>query len=492
MQRKADIIRAIITEEQLMEKTNTRSYIVRFIPYALAAFLIGIVGGFTTVLGPAFVRDMGLDYNNTTWTALAMSVASAAFAPILGKLGDVIGRRVTLLLGILVFIIGNIMTAVAPSLFFMIIARFIVGIGSAAIAPVVLAYIVTEFPREKVASGFSLYMLISSAAVIFGPTLGGLIITVWGWRAMMWICVLISGIVFLGCFIASKENKTARKSLSGFDGLGSALVLIFFSLLLCVPSFGQNFGWSSLAFLSVLIAALISLVLLVLTEKRASMPILQGSFMRRRSFILSVLALFLTQGLMQANMTNLIVFVNYTRPEDTIISGYAISIMYIGMSLGSILLGPLADKYEPKRILTASFIATGIGSAIMLLFSPETSVLLMASSLGILGFGLGANATIFMRVVLSGIPIEKSGVATGTYGLFRDLAAPFGVAVFVPLFTNRITSNVASGVGEISAAVNSIKTLALAEIACVAVGVLIVLLLPKIHSKKEYAYETEK
>ena len=181
-------------------------------------------------------------------------------------------------------------------------------------------------------------------------------------------------------------------------------------------------------------------------------------------------------------MTNLIVFVNYTRLEDTIISGYAISIIYIGMSLGSIILGPFADNYEPKSILVASFSATGIGSALMLLFSPNTSVLLLAGSFGILGFGLGANATIFMRVVLSGIPIEKSGVATETYGLFHDLAVPFGVSVFVPLFTNRVTGNVAAGYDEISAAVNSIKTLALIEIACVAVGVIIVLFSPKIHS----------
>ena len=155
------------------------------------------------------------------------------------------------------------------------------------------------------------------------------------------------------------------------------------------------------------------------------------------------------------------------------------------MSLGSILLGPLADKVEPKRILSVSFLITGIGCALMLLFSPVTSVLLLAASLGILGFGLGANATIFMRVVLSGIPAKKAGAATGTYGLFRDLAAPFGVAVFVPLFTNRVTSGINMGIDEISAAVGSIKSLALAEIVCVAAGLAAVILLPKIHNEKE-------
>jgi MFS family permease len=472
-----------------MEKPNSKPYLTGFIPYALAAFLIGIIGGFTAVLGPAFVKDIGLDYNNTTWTALAMSISTAAFAPILGRLSDTIGRRVTLLLGILIFILGNVMTALAQSLVFMLAARFVVGIGSAAIAPAVIAYIVGEFPSDKISGGFSLYMLISSAAVIFGPTLGGLVINNWGWRVMMWICVAISAAVFFACLLINKEKKIPKKELSSFDGLGSVFVLIFFSLTLCIPSFGQNFGWGSAAFVFVLISAVISLVILILVERKAKSPVLQGSFMRRRSFILSIIALFLTQGLMQANMTNVIVFVNYTQPENSVISGYAISIMYVGMSLGSILLGPLADKFEPKRILSVSFVITALGCALMLLFSPTTSILLLAASLGLLGFGLGANATVFMRVALFGIPAKKAGAATGTYGLFRDLAAPFGVAIFIPFFTNQITANTTLGINEISAAVSSIKLLAITEIICVAVGLIAVLFLPNVHKRKEIKNE---
>ena len=139
-----------------MNANNRANYLSGFVPFALAAFLVGIIGGFTTVLGPAFVKDLNLDYNNTTWTALAMAISTATGAPVLGKLGDVIGRRTTLLIGIAVFLLGNLLTAVATSLLFMLIARFIVGIGSAAIAPVVMSYIVTEFPLEKQAKGFSL------------------------------------------------------------------------------------------------------------------------------------------------------------------------------------------------------------------------------------------------------------------------------------------------------------------------------------------------
>ena len=467
-----------------MEFSSSKPYLRGFVPYALAAFLVGAVGGFTAVLGPAFVSDLNLPYNNTTWTALAMAASTAAFAPILGKLGDVIGRKATLLIGIAIFTLGNILTAIAPSLFFMIIARFIVGIGSAAIAPVVMSYIVTEFPPEKIAKGFSLYMLISSSAVVFGPTLGGLLIEFYGWRAMMWVCVAISAIIFLLCIVTHRKDSIALKPLTDFDGIGSVWVLIFFTLMLCLPSFGQNFGIRSIWFLIILIASVISFIGLFFAEKKATNPILSWKFMKRKKFFLSVLALFLTQGLMQANMTNIIVFINYTQPDNTIISSYAISIMYIGMSLGSVVLGPLADRIEPKKVLAASLTLTGVGCAIMLLFTAETSVIILAASLGILGFGLGGNAAIFMKVVLSGVPAETAGAGTGTYGLFRDLAAPFGVAIFVPLFTNRVTNIISSGKGEITAAVNSIKFLAVAEIICVIAGIAIVLFLPKIYIKK--------
>ena len=467
-----------------MEQNN--AYRKGFIPYALAAFLIGIVGGFSTVLGPAFVQDIGIAYNNTTWTALAQAVSTAACAPILGKAGDVIGRRTTLLLGIAVFTLGNVLTALASSLLFMLAARFVVGIGTAAMAPVILTYIVTEFPKNALAKGFSLYMLISSASVVFGPTLGGLVIAAYGWRTMVWVCAAICVGVFFACLALGDKTAPARRPLKNFDGGGAVLVLIFFSLVLCIPSFGQNFGWSSTAFLVVLAAAAVSLIGLIVTERKVPNPVLPGGFMKRKAFILSVLALFLTQGLMQANMTNTIVFVNYTQPENSVISGYAISVMYLGMSLGAILLGPLADRFEPKAVLTGSLLLTGIGCAILLLFSADTSVPTLMASLGILGLGLGGNGTIFIKVALSGLSPEKAGAGAGTYGLFRDLAAPFGVAVFVPLFTNQITSQIAAGSSQSAAAVSSIRSLAVTEIICIAAAIAAVLSLPRIHNKGDH------
>ena len=135
--------------------------------------------------------------------------------------------------------------------------------------------------------------------------------------------------------------------------------------------------------------------------------------------------------------------------------------------------------------MVGSFLLTGIGCGILLLFTQATSVLLLMASLGILGFGLGGNGTIFMKVVLSGLTPREAGAGTGTYGLFRDLAAPFGVAVFVPLFTNQITGRIAAGTPEPAAAVASIHALAIGEILCVTLGIAAVAFLPKRNMKKE-------
>lgn len=476
-----------------MQNSNIRRvYLTGFIPYALAAFLIGFIGGLTTVLGPAFVKEMNLDYNNTTWTALALSISSAVFTPILGRFSDVIGRKKMLIIGIGIFVLGNIFTATASSLISMIIARFIVGIGTASIAPTVISYIITQFPSQSIAKGFSLYMLISSAAVIFGPTVGGLIINRWNFRVLMWICVGVSILFLILCFITNKTKEEVIKKNDNFDKYGFIFIVLFFSFLLCVPSFGQNFGWTSLGTIAVSILAIFSLIGLIIAERNAKNPALSPDFIFKKSFILSIIVLFLTQGLMQANMTNVIVFVNYTNASNTVISGYAISIMYLGMSLGSILLGPLTDKYEPKRILSVSLFLTAVGCAIMLLFSINTSVFVLALSLGILGFGLGANASIFMKVALSNLDKDKAGSITGTYGLFRDLTVPFGVAIFVPLFTNGITNYMSSETNIITsaeAAVKSIHVLSIVEILMVTAGIILVQFLPKIHEKiKERKY----
>ena len=90
-----------------------------------------------------------------------------------------------------------------------------------------------------------------------------------------------------------------------------------------------------------------------------------------------------------------------------------------------------------------------------------------------------------MKVSLAGLSPQEARAGTGIYGLFRDLAAPFGVAVFVPLFTNQITRLIAGGAGSAGATVQSIHSLAMAELLCIAAGIAAVFFLPRIRNKGE-------
>ncbi|MBQ6835452.1 MAG: MFS transporter, partial [Clostridia bacterium] len=302
---------------------------------------------------------------------------------------------------------------------------------------------------------------------------------------MVWLCVLLCISVLALCLMFREADTVRKNRLEGFDKAGSFWVIIFFTLVLCIPSFGQNFGWTSWQFPAVLISAAVSFFALAACEKKAENPILPGRFIMRRSFILAVIILFLTQGLMQANMTNTIVFVDYISPGDSLISGIAISVMYIGMSIGSVLLGGLTDRYEPKYVLSFSLILTAISCGISLSYGESFSPLQIALSLGILGIGLGGNSTGLMKVVLSGLPAETAGAGTGTYGLFRDLSAPFGVAVFVPLFTNAVSARITAGADAGLAAVGAMRMLSFTELVCVLSGIIAVMFLPHIHHRKD-------
>lgn len=209
---------------------NNKNYMKGFVPYAVAAAILSLCGGFTasvpTAISTAWNADASL-----TFITLAYSLAAAAMAPIMGKLGGAIGRRKMLLGAMALYTVGQALIAICPqNVPLLLVFRFMVGIGAAGIAPVVMSYIMMEFPPEKMGQGFTIYMALACGMVIFGPTLGGIVMKVIGtasaWRIVMWICVALCVISFLICFAKVKDNPNIPKgSMKGFDWAGAVFVL---------------------------------------------------------------------------------------------------------------------------------------------------------------------------------------------------------------------------------------------------------------------------
>lgn len=470
---------------------ENKNYMKGFVPYAIAAAVLSLCGGFTasvpTAISTAWSADAYL-----TFITLAYSLAAAAMAPIMGKLGGTLGRRKMLLAALALYGVGQLLIAICPAggIIPLLAFRFMVGIGAAGIAPVVMAYIMMDFPPEKMGQGFTIYMLVANAMVIFGPTLGGIVMAAIGtadaWRTVMWICVAFCVIAFIACFVMVKDNPNVPKgSMKGFDWGGAVFVLLMFGAIVCIPTFGQQNGWASMATIASAVVAVVSLVILVALEKKAASPILSGKFIARKNFILVVVVLFLTQGLMTACLTEIIRF-GYAIEKATIAS-IAMSIEYLGMAIGTVVLGPQSDKKEPKFVAAIALVLVAIGSAIMLMINENSGVLAMGGALFFVGLGLGGNITIFMKVALAGVAPAESSSASGTFNVFKDMCAPFGVAIFVPMFVTGMSAKAAAGMAVPAAATSSLHSVAIAQLACVIVGIVVCFLLPSVRTKAKEA-----
>ncbi len=470
---------------------ENKNYLKGFVPYAIAAAVLSLCGGFTasvpTAISTAWSADAYL-----TFITLAYSLAAAAMAPIMGKLGGTLGRRKMLLAALALYGVGQLLIAICPAggIIPLLAFRFMVGIGAAGIAPVVMAYIMMDFPPEKMGQGFTIYMLVANAMVIFGPTLGGIVMAAIGtadaWRIVMWICVAFCVIAFVACFAMVKDNPNIPKgTMKGFDWGGAVFVLLMFGAIVCIPTFGQQNGWASMPTIASAVIAVVSLVILVALEKKAASPILSGKFIARKNFILVVVVLFLTQGLMTACLTEIIRF-GYAIEKATIAS-VAMSIEYLGMAIGTVVLGPQSDKKEPKFVAAVALVLVAIGSAIMLMINENSGVLAMGGALFFVGLGLGGNITIFMKVALAGVAPAESSSASGTFNVFKDMCAPFGVAIFVPMFVTGMGAKAAAGMAVPAAATSSLHTVAIAQLACVIAGIVVCFLLPSVRTKAKEA-----
>lgn len=479
----------------MLERKHNQ-YMKGFIPYAVAAAMLSLCGGITAAVPPNIVVDWGLNEAMVTWLALAYSLGAAVAAPIMGKLADILGRRTTLLLGLALFTAGPLLAALTPtgSVLLLMCFRFFTGVGASAIAPVVMAYIMTAFPQDKLGQGFMFYMVLSCSMVIFGPTLGGILLSRAGWRTVLYVCVAFAAVAWITCFLLIKKQPVQSRAPVQFDYAGAALVVVFFSMLLSIPTFGQNNGWSAAPTLISIGIGAISLILLVFAERKAPNPILNGKFMARKQFILPVVVLFLSQGLLQSCMTNIITFALVTTGDRTL-SGIATSVMYVGMALGTVIIGPLADKKEPRTVAALALVFVAAGAALQMLFSVSTGLLLMCAAMFLIGLGLGGNGTIFLKVVLSGLASDVAGSGSGTYNVFRDMSAPFGVALFVPMFSAGLVSGtkqlMATGIGEADAkaqaAVAALHSTAMVQVFCIIAGIAVCLLLPRIYGQKKTA-----
>ena len=214
------------------------------------------------------------------WVVLAYILTIGALIIPLGRLADMVGRRRIYLLGAAVFAIGALAAGSAPGLLSLVGLKVVQGVGAAMIHATGMAILTSAFPPRERGKAVGLFMLVGGAGGIFGPLVGGSVLSWLGWRWMVYMGVpfgllsLVAGLVLMRGLV--EERPSAGEP---FDWLGAGLSSAGIVVFLLVMSNGNNWGWTSLTTLAGLLGAAIFVTGFVLWQRRARFPMLPGDIL---------------------------------------------------------------------------------------------------------------------------------------------------------------------------------------------------------------------
>ena len=370
---------------------------------------------FIQTIGIARPR-MAADLNGMSIYAWSISIPSlaAAFATLLfSKLSDNYGRRVMLLVCMVPYLAGTILSAISPTFVFLIAANTLSRLGSGALAPICFAVLADMFPPAERSKWVGLLNIPGGFLALFGPTLGGWFVDNLSWRHLYWsgVPLLIFCLVMVPIGVPAASKRITRK----IDVRGSILVALASSATILGFSFaGSTYPWASAQVIALLGVALLFWVLFFRAESRAEEPLMDPQVFRNRTFLtIAVAALFSNFGL-AAMMMYFPIFLQGVQGISVMRSGqvitpYSVLMAFVGVPTGFIL--ARAKHYRWMYILGYGLL-TAVISGIMF-FSADTHVFWSVLAATLAGLGLGAIPTVNTLVVQWAVPKRLLGAAMG-------------------------------------------------------------------------------
>jgi EmrB/QacA subfamily drug resistance transporter len=404
------------------------------VPLMLVLFIATLDQTIVATVLPTIGRQFG-EEANTPWVATAFLLTSAVTTLLFGKIGDMYGRKPIFLVSIAVFVVGSVLCAFAPSLWWLVAFRAFQGIGGGGLASLAMAVIGDILPARTRSKYMAYTGIVSTLALIGGPFLGGLFADTIGWQWIFFINVPISilALIVIGVRVQLPKPPTPAGHV---DAAGGIVVTVFTTALLLATSLGgQDLAWDSPAIVALIAASAVSLIAYLLIERRAQNPITPLRLFRSSVFTISVIQFFLANLVLFVAMVFVPLFLQNVRGYSAFIAGLALIPMFIGLIIATSIAGPLITKtgrYKVYPIISA--LMTGLSMWGLGYVSPATSVWIIMIPLVFVGAGAG----LFVQVALLGgqnaAPYQDLGVATGALNFFKTLGGAFGTAIFSAIF----------------------------------------------------------
>lgn len=403
---------------------------VRVIIGVLIAMLLAALD--QTIVTPA-VATMGRSLGGESylfWIVSAYFLTATAVTPLYGKLADIHGRRPVLLAGIGIFVLGSILAALAPTMFWLIVARAIQGIGGGgliAMAQTVIGDLVPAKERGKFAVYISGTWAIASIA---GPILGGLIAEHLHWSVIFWINLPLAALAVAMTNESLKQAPWQRRE-HRLDILGAVLVVVAtIALMLGLTLGGAGHGWTSLTVVGLLVLAVVLGLIFTWHLLRAPEPLIPLEVLANPVVRYATTSVFFAM----ASFIGLVVYIPLYLELTHGFSASEAGLALVGYMIGTVAGANFAARTMPKvthyRRLPVLGLCLSIAAlAVLAAFAGTLPFWAIEGLLIAIGLGSGAQFPVTTVATQNAVDPRDMGVATGVLGFLRALGSAVGVAV---------------------------------------------------------------
>ena len=395
---------------------------------------------------PAIGRDLNASLSTAEWTVTGYVLMTGVFPIAAGRLGDIFGRRRVYLTGLGIFVLSSALCGLSQNIEQLVVLRVFQGLGAATMMPLTLSIITNAFPAEQRGLAIGIWGGVSGLGLIAGPVLGGLLVNgdQWRWIFFVNIPVGVVALIMALAWVPESRDTNAPRYLDwrGLAVLSSALFLILLGL-----TRGNDQGWGSPQIIGSFVLGAALLPGFVLVERRIKYPLVDLTLFRSWPFVMASLsaglfsaAVFGSQPYTSLFMQN---YLGFTALQGGLAFIPATALVALLMPVSGILGQRLGHRI--RLIIIAGSVSVGVSFIYLLRLDTSSGYadgILPAFLLRGLGIGLVMSATSF--AVVSAMPVQKSGLASGTLTMARNIGTSVGVAVFGAVFLHSIDANLAT------------------------------------------------
>ncbi|OBF53045.1 MFS transporter [Mycobacterium sp. 852002-53434_SCH5985345] len=390
---------------------------------------------------PTIVANLG-GAGHQSWVVTSYLLASTIITALVGKFGDLFGRKRVFQAAVVFFVAGSVLCGLSSSMGMLVASRALQGIGGGGLMVTAMALIGEVIPLRDRGRYQGAMGAVFGVTTVIGPLLGGYFTDHFTWRWAFWINVPISVVVFFvaAAAIPALSNRTKPViDYTGilFVGLGAS------GLTLATSWGGTTYPWGSPMIIGLFVGSAIALCAFAWVESRAAAPILPTRLFGSPVFTVCCVLSFVVGFAMLGALTFLPTYMQFVDGVSATTSGLRTLPMVIGMlttSMGSGVIVGRTGRYKVFPVAGTAVMA--LAFFLMSRMDPSTSVLVQSLFLVILGAGIGMCMQTLVLIVQNTVDFDDLGVATSGVTFFRTIGSSFGAAIFGSLFTNFLHSRI--------------------------------------------------